>query len=400
MRITFVIWLVVLLLLTACVRQPIEKVLANHDLVSSDPEIQVFARDSRLKTRSSLWAGRRMSSKSGESLHSVFFIDPKHGWAGGDGASLLTTNDGGVNWQPVRIDASRDLKAQNIYFLNAQVGWIGLQKDPANGFEDKDTYFKLIHTIDGGRNWDVQYESKAIRVTQLVFASEQNGWLTGIAYKNPLLQRYLILHTTDQGKHWNDASLELKRMIAENPHELSEGIMGVAFKEPITTTVITSDLRLFSTGDDGRSWARLGSLQNKLGMDSSSRRFGVIDGKRFWSIGGRSSSDSGTTGHLFLEQDNHSWVKYILDDVFFTDAIYLSHNRFLACGFSMVKRVGRAISTHPEGIILYSPDNGLTWEVVYNNPEIQRINALTVLPDGSGWAVGENGTIIRLTVLR
>jgi photosystem II stability/assembly factor-like uncharacterized protein len=276
-----------------------------------------------------------------------------------------------------------------------------LKTNPPIEYKYEDTYFRLFHTVDGGRNWDVQYEGEGVGGTQLVFAGDHNGWLTGIAYKNPLLQRYLILHTTDQGKHWNDASFELKRMIAENPQQVNEGIMGVAFKEPNTATVITSDMRLFSTGDDGKSWARIGSIQNKLGLDSSSRRFGVIDGKGLWSIGGRSSSDSGTSGNLFIQQQDHSWINHYLRGVFFTDAVHLSNDRFLACGFRMkVKLVGKEYSTYPEGVILYSPDGAETWEVVYNNPRIQKINSITVVSDGSGWAVGDNGMIIRLAFLK
>jgi photosystem II stability/assembly factor-like uncharacterized protein len=161
--------------------------------------------------------------------------------------------------------------------------------------------------------------------------------------------------------------------------------------------MITSELRMFQTTDEGKSWERIGSIKNNYGQDSVVRHFGVIDGKYLWSIGGSSSSISGTRGLLFIEHSQQAWRKYILKNVFFSDAVSLPNNRFLACGFMMTTKLeGKTYRSHPEGIILHSPDSGRSWEVAYKNPRIQRVNAITSVTDGLAWAAADDGLLIRL----
>jgi photosystem II stability/assembly factor-like uncharacterized protein len=184
-------------------------------------------------------------------------------------------------------------------------------------------------------------------------------------------------------------------MVSQHPQP-NEGIMGVAIRESIGTAMITSELRMFQTTDEGKSWERIGSIKDKSGQDSVVRRFGVIDGKSLWSIGGNSSPISGTRGLLFTEEQ-HSWTKYFLNNVFFKDAVSLPNNRFLACGFMMkTKLEGKISRSHPEGIILYSPDGGRSWEVVYKNARIQSVNAITSLSDRLAWAAADNGVLVKL----
>jgi photosystem II stability/assembly factor-like uncharacterized protein len=334
-----------------------------------------------------------------DNMRAVYFIDSKHGWAGGVEGRLYKTDDGGGSWQNVSIEAPREADVQNIFFLNDLVGWIVLQKSASSVLEYDRNYFRLMQTVDGGRNWRLQYEDKGVGISHLIFADQQNGWLTGIEYKRPVLNDYLILHTSDQGQHWEDASVELKRMVANHPDELNEGIMGVAFTQPTTTTVITSGLRMFQTANDGKSWRRVGSIQNKLGLTNVTRRLGLMQDKHLWSIGG-TSGPNGTRGLLFIQKDEDSWTKNILNDVFFTDAVSPSKNQFLASGFVMnTEKVKGTYRGRQAGIVLSSIDNGKTWEVVYMNPGIQSVNAIT-FTDGFAWAVADKGLLIRLVPIR
>lgn len=383
------------LLLMACVKSASDEALARQNTVGSDAEIEVSVWDSSLiETMRPALQVSEIRLRNREALQSVSFIDTKHGWAGGSGARLYKTEDGGASWEFVPIDGP-DLNAQNVFFLNSLVGWVVLQKDSPVPMES-DSYLRLIRTSDGGHTWKVQYEGKGISATQLAFVDERNGWLTGIEYTKPPLNNYLILHTADQGEHWEDAAAALKRMLAEHP-QMNDGIMGVAFKESTGATVITSELRMFQTTDQGNSWQRMGSIKNSYGQDSVVRRFGVIDGKYLWSIGGSSSPMRGTRGLLFIEHPQQSWTKYILNKVFFKDAVSLPNNRFLACGFMMeTKLEGKTYSSHPEGIILYSPDGGRSWEVAYKNRRIQSVNAIASLTDRLAWAAADDGVLIRL----
>jgi hypothetical protein len=57
---------------------------------------------------------------------------------------------------------------------------------------------------------------------------------------------------------------------------------------------------------------------------------------------------------------------------------------------------GKTPRSHPEGVILYSPDGGRSWEVVYKNPRIQSVNAIASVNDRLAWAADDEGVLIRL----
>jgi hypothetical protein len=74
-------------------------------------------------------------------LTSVFFLNDKQGWAAGHDGTILTTADGGENWQVQRAEPGKDRVLMSIWFENAQhglaVGQFGL----------------ALETDDGGKNW-------------------------------------------------------------------------------------------------------------------------------------------------------------------------------------------------------------------------------------------------------
>ena len=100
---------------------------------------------------------------------------------------------------------------------------------------------------------------------------------------------------------------------------------------------------------------------------------------------------------LFVEQDDHSWVKQVLGNVFFSDAISLSQNRFLAAGL-----LARSIELHGtyratnEAVVLISTDGGKNWGVVYHNPRITSVNCIYIVNDSLAWAAGNAGLVLKL----
>jgi photosystem II stability/assembly factor-like uncharacterized protein len=217
-----------------------------------------------------------------------------------------------------------------------------------------------------------------------------------VAYQKPLSQLF-ILRTKDQGDHWEDVSTELRRVASNGTYIINEAIMGITSSEPALATVITSELSLFRTSDGGQAWERLGSLHNNIATNSVVRRLGKKDGERLWSIGGSHSSHSGTRGVFFVQQDEHSWVKYVIGDVFFQDAVSLSQNRFLATGLvGKLTKSQRTYRAKDEAVVLSSVDGGETWGIVYHNPQITSVNCINLVNDSLAWAVGEAGLVIRL----
>lgn len=400
MWMTLFLYLCCSLVFASCGRSSPSEVSAQQAAPTPQSKIEVVAIESTLSVRSSAWKSQSTVFIGGETLHSLFFLDPKHGWAGGANKRLFKTDDGGARWQKVQIGGPEEANVQNIYFISDLVGWLVLQR-PVLSVLDKDQgYFRLMGTTDGGQSWRLAYEAKAAEVTALSFSDERKGWLTGIQHKGPSRYTYLVLYTADQGLHWEDYSVELKHVASDATNrpadELNDGIMGVAFTDGSTTKVITSDLNLLKTSNDGRTWLRIGSIENKFGLTSVVRRFGRNEENDLWNIGG-TSGHNGTRGLLFIEDEEHLWTKHILNGVFFNDGVSLSKGQFLACGFVVKTRLVRGTyQTERKGIILYSANNGKSWDIVYQDPHVQSINAITSVDNGVAWAAGENGLIVTL----
>lgn len=362
-------------------------------------ETGAISSESRLNEQAApSWKSREISLGTQHTLKAIHFSDERHGWIGGASATLYKSDDAGMNWQPITLAVPQEMDVQHIFFVNEHTGWLVLQKARDPTLEPpQQPIFLLISTRDGGRSWQSQYRGTNVAVTQLMFSDKENGWLTGVTYQADGRKGYFILRTKNRGDQWEEVSGELKRVSSNGAANLNEGVMGISSSGPDSAVVITSEFTLFSTFDQGKNWQRIGSLQGVYGTTDVIRRMGSGVSGRLWNIGGSNSAHSGTRGVFFVEQDDHSWVKHVLGDVFFYDAVSLPQNRFLAAGL-----VGRLIESQGtyrernEAVVLSSLDGGKNWGVVYHNPRMTSVNCIYKVNDSLAWAAGEAGLVLKL----
>ncbi len=81
-------------------------------------------------------------------LTDVFFLTDSHGWAVGHDATILTTNDGGLNWQLQLHQPKRDKPLFGVYF-----------KDNNNGIA-VGAYGMFFRTQDGGKSWQYEFHDE------------------------------------------------------------------------------------------------------------------------------------------------------------------------------------------------------------------------------------------------
>src|SRR5215203_4320536 len=55
-------------------------------------------------------------------LHSVYFIDDRHGWVVGSSGTMLATVDGGTTWTKQKKITQDDIR--DVYFSDEQNGWV------------------------------------------------------------------------------------------------------------------------------------------------------------------------------------------------------------------------------------------------------------------------------------
>lgn len=136
------------------------------------------------------------------------FADDRHGWMSvavqNSGEQSHTSNDGGKTWEPCgpfrRYKEGLTL-GNAAYFLNPQIGWAITKKNVA-----KRTIDGVARTTDGGCTWEQLWVSKKApdeTYSDIFFVDRNEGWLAGI-YTGSLL------HTTDGGKNWDNIPLPMK----------------------------------------------------------------------------------------------------------------------------------------------------------------------------------------------
>jgi photosystem II stability/assembly factor-like uncharacterized protein len=117
----------------------------------------------------------------GNGIFDYAFVDDTHGWAVGEGGSVLATTDGGANWHAQVSGTGQDLG--RVHFANAQVGWVA------------GSFGEVLKTADGGATWQRQSFGQVEPAQGIHAADIDNAWVTtlfGTAYV-----------THDGGSQWS-----------------------------------------------------------------------------------------------------------------------------------------------------------------------------------------------------
>lgn len=233
-------------------------------------------------------------SVSGENndftLHGVDFLDDSTGWmvqdryqsgSGSYRSQLLSTADGGENWQKVGTDG---LALDTVRFVGKTDGWaVSREKigaDPNSG----QFRYSVLHTADGGRSWAAQWKSSAGEPDSkpALWASDARSAFALVGTK--------LLKTSDGGKTWAAASFGAKGFVPECfafPDAKTGWVAGVSDEK--------SSVSVFQTTDGGKSWNR--QFRKKQDANSAGT-IGIyfLNGREGWLL----TSDMSTMeGELF-----------------------------------------------------------------------------------------------------
>jgi photosystem II stability/assembly factor-like uncharacterized protein len=313
----------------------------------------------------------------------VWFIDTNRGfltggWSWDDtmtgylSGNIFFSSDGGMSWN---INMIKDF-FKKCFFLNDEVGYLLIWKLRIN---DNMTLSTIKKTTDSGANWFDIYKNNpdssgyGFGGHDLCFINEQTGFAVGrFLTSNKDTAGAAILGTNDGGDNWD--------MVWENPEPY--------WYAPSLNSIYAVDSTAWAVGEQGMivkyteqdQWQLQASI-----TDLPLNNIFFSDEQHGWIAGGYFDYELNESHYVLFQTKNAGEVwkdiqlyKYRINDMFFADSLR---------GWA----VGNDASG--QGVILGTVDGGDRWWFQVNNLSAP-LNAIH-FKDGYGWAVGENGLVIK-----
>ncbi len=198
----------------------------------------------------------------------------------------------------------------------------------------------ILHTTDGGKTWRRQTTNTTVYLFSLYFLDRNNGWAVG--------DKSIALETHNGGDTWSlrkvttpaEANMRQEEAIASADPVLYD----VQFVDANTGWIVGEFGKIFHTGDGGKSWSD--QEQSLIGGEV----LDALDLPTFFGVHFASATDGVASG---------------LD--------------------------GKIARTH---------DGGATWKfekMKLDYPIVDPLYTPFIFADGTGWAVGGAGEVVRLT---
>jgi photosystem II stability/assembly factor-like uncharacterized protein len=139
----------------------------------------------------SSWAPIKLNT-GGNDLNTVYFIDSKRGWVGGDSGYLSRTENGGSSW--TRQNVGTKAAINDIYF-----------RDPEAGFFLAGN--SIFVTRDNGVTWTQlkifspeEFDGADVELYSVRFANKKKGWVVGSVSKRDRVIDSVLVYTEDGPK--------------------------------------------------------------------------------------------------------------------------------------------------------------------------------------------------------
>lgn len=296
-------------------------------------------------------------------------------WAAGSNGVILRSLDEGKSWKRVHVADGDALNFRGITARDSESAYV-----MSVGNNDKSRIYK---TVDGGATWKLQFIG--LRKGTFLDAISCDSPTSCIALGDPVEGKFLVLET-DDGAHWKE--LPRDSMPAALPDEgafaASNSSLCVHDSDIYFGTGGARKARVFHSSDGGKTW---NVEETPVASGNASSGIFSLDckgGRVLYAVGG----DYNDVSRVF-----HS-AAYFHDPAYFPDgggAWRLAKQQ--PGGFrSAVAQVdpAAAVAVGPNGEDI-TQDFGVTWE----HTDSLRLNAVAILDEDNGWAVGPQGTIAR-----
>lgn len=294
------------------------------------------------------WVGTKVSLAPGD-LNTVFFLDTKRGWVGGDDGFLGRTDDGGTTW--VKQNVGTTAAINDIYF-----------RDKEDGFLLAGNTIFVTH--DNGTQWSEsrrflpkEFDGATVELYSVRFTSKKKGWVVGSVSKRDRVIDSILLYTDNEGETWQ-----------RQPAPTRSELIHIDFDKDRRGWIVGAQGTIMKTEDGGQTWNRQTS-----GTTATLYHTEFRNDKRGWAVGERGTILRTTDGGITWMPVTTGIRSTLLSVEFVNDDE----------GWA----VGRS------GTILRSDDAGASWmqQEATVNDHLYALHFNKKI----GWAVGGTGIILR-----
>lgn len=294
------------------------------------------------------WVPTRVGPAN-QDLNTVFFLDNKRGWVGGDKGFLSRTDDGGHSWVQQIVETTDAIN--DIYFRDKEAGFLIAGN-------------AIFATRDNGTRWSEvrrllpkEFDGADVELYSVRFSSKKKGWVVGSISKLDRVIDSILLSTDNGGETW-------QRLRAPSRQEL----IHIDFANDKRGWIVGADGSILATVDSGQTWTRQnsGTTGTIYNIDFRNDKKGLAVGERGMLL---RTTDGGLTWTPVQVSTRSTLlnVKLVTDD----------------SGWA----VGRG------GTILRTEDGGLSW-IEQESGTKQNLYGL-YFAKKVGWAVGGDGMLLR-----
>lgn len=284
-----------------------------------------------------------------QDLNSVFFLDNKRGWIGGDNGFLSRTEDGGHSWVKQVVDTNAGIN--DIYFRDKEAGFLLAGN-------------AIFATRDNGVRWTEarrflprEFDGADVELYSIRFSSKNKGWVVGSVSKRDRVIDSILLYTDDAGETW-------LRQRAPSRLEL----IHIDFANDKRGWISGADGTILATTDGGASWVKQESRTTATiyHIDFRNDKKGLAVGEKGTLL---RTTDGGATWTPVIVRTRSTLL----------NVQFVSDNNCWA--------VGRG------GTILRTDDGGQTW-LEQEAGTKENLYGLNIVKK-TGWAVGGGGLLLR-----
>ena len=300
----------------------------------------------------------KINSPTSKILNSIVFLDSLNGWVSGDSGLIIHTSNGGENWETQFTNDS--LNVVNIFFLNDQIGWGSAW---SNYYAPYGTF--VLTTSNGGVDWNSNYLNIGeVFVNSFYFRDTLNGFALGAPG---------VFHrTTNGGSNWRPVILDSSVASGFPPYTMKFYTPQYGYACGGLRDIIGV---VWRTTDGGESWTTVvDTLISEPLYDLQ-----IFDSLHVIAMGG--DPEYGVS-QVVTTDGGDTWE--------YTNLGILGFG--LDIGFRTATEGWVPLGTRQK--FLYTYDSGVSWNI-FDTPDSTSITHICFPDSIHGFGVGNNGNIIK-----